>query len=82
MARPGQPVDRSVWQRAYDRIRRLPPAKQEEIVDYIDFVVEREEGEIWELTEADRKAIARHRDGDLSDTVCLSEVKAGVRGSA
>ena len=50
-------------------------------MDYIDFVVERQEGEVWELSEAEQEAIARHRAGDLSDTVAFEHVRdAIVRG--
>ena len=81
MAGPGRTINRSLWQRAYDRISLLPPERQEEIVDYSDFVVEREEGETWDLSEVDKKAIDRHRDGDISDTVPLVDVKdAIIRG--
>jgi len=71
-------IDKAVWERAYERVRRLPPKRQEQIVDYIDFVVECEEGEGWELSEADLDAIARHRKGDLSDTVAFEDVKDAV----
>jgi hypothetical protein len=55
-------------------------ARQEEIVDYIDFVVEREEAEEWELSEEDHEAIARHRGGDLSDTVPFEQVRDAMLG--
>ena len=78
MAKVERTVDESLWRRAYERVRALPPERQEEIVDYIDFVVEREEGETWELSEEDLEAIARHRAGDLSDTVAFEDVKDAV----
>jgi hypothetical protein len=78
VAKPERTIDKGLWERAYERIRRLPPERQEEIVDYIDFVLECEEGEVWELSEADQEAIARHREGDLSDTVPFDQVKDAV----
>jgi hypothetical protein len=78
MAKTERAIDRNLWERAYARISRLPLDRQEEIVDYIDFVVEREEGEEWELTAEDYEAIARHRTGDLSDTVPFEDVKDAV----
>ena len=78
MAKPQRTIDKRLWERAYERVRRLPPERQEQIVDYIDFVVEREEGGVWELSEAEQEAIARHRGGDLSDTVPFDQVKGAV----
>ncbi len=78
MAETRRAIDKGMWERAYERVRRLPPERQEEIVDYIDFVVECEEGDVWELSEADPEAIARHRSGDLSDTVPFDDVKDAV----
>jgi hypothetical protein len=81
MGQSKRAINRGVWERAYERVCRLPPERQEEIVDYIDFVVEREEGEVWELSEAEQEAVARHRAGDLSDTVAFEDVRdAIVRG--
>ncbi|MBM3471976.1 MAG: hypothetical protein FJX75_01725 [Armatimonadetes bacterium] len=78
MAKTDRTIDRNLWERAYERVCRLPLDRQEEIVDYIDFVVEREEAEEWELSEDDYEAIARHREGDLCDTVPFDSVKDAI----
>jgi hypothetical protein len=78
MANTERTIDRNLWERAYERVCRLPLDRQEEIVDYIDFVVEREEAEEWELADEDYEAIARHREGDLSDTVPFEDVKDAI----
>ena len=49
-------------------------------MDDLDFVVERVEGEEWELAEDDRQAIARHRADDLPDALPLDEVRDAVLG--
>jgi len=78
MAKTERTIDRNLWERVYERVLRLPPERQEEIVDYIDFVVEREESAEWQLSAEDYEAISRHAEGDLADTVSLDEVEAAV----
>lgn len=75
-------LDTATWDRVVAKVQTLSPARQEEILDYINFIVEREDADEWDLTEADREQIARHFEGDLSDTVSLEEAKRALQGDA
>ena len=83
MAQNARVLTEDTWLQAFQRIAHLPPERQQEIADYISFVLEREEGGEWELSEEELAEIKRHLSGDLSDTVALQDVSdALLRGEA
>ena len=71
MAQAGSVLTQNTWLEVYQRIALLSPERQQEIADYISFVLEREEGGEWELSEEGLAEIKRRLSGDLSDTVAL-----------
>jgi len=78
MAQPMTPITDERWSELLARVRVLPAARQEEILDYIGFILEREGPDSWDLTEDDRARIARHLAGDMSDTVALEDVEEAI----
>jgi len=64
------------------RIARMSPERQRELLDFAEFLLDREEEERCCLTEAELRAAERHLRGDLSDTVALAQVADALRRGA
>jgi hypothetical protein len=82
MAGPPQTTDDAVWDKLLGRVRALPPERQEEIIDYIGFILDKEDAEAWDLSDDDRERMARHVSGDLTDTVALADAEDAIRRGA
>ena len=75
-------VDEALWGRLLTKVQALPPQRQEEIIDYIDFILDKAEDEAWDLTVDEQQRMDRLRAGDLSDTVALADVEDAIRRGA
>jgi len=82
MAEQTEAVDEASWHRLLERVKSLPPERQEEIVDYIGFILDRQDADVWDLSDEDRERMARHLAGDVSDAVALEDVEGAIRRGA
>jgi len=82
MAESPRTLDATLWGRLLNQVKALPPERQQEIIDYIDFILDREDADTWSLSQEDRERMARHLAGDVSDTLALADVEDAIRRGA